>query len=400
MLHKIIWVISLFFFFTGCKEEPKNNNQIRNLKEVWIQNENQLSKMVDAVALARATEKNTSLVSPRTIKNGKLKLVPSNDWCSGFFPGCLWLLYQHTGKSKWKKEAEEYTSRLADQQWNGSTHDMGFKMYCSYGNGYRLTGDTTYKRILIQSAKTLITRFNPKVGCIRSWDHHQDKWKFPVIIDNMMNLELLFWATKVTGDSVYYKVAESHALTTLKNHFRSDYSCYHVVDYDPATGKVLHKQTLQGYSDQSSWARGQAWALYGFTMAYRETLNPLFLNQAKHIAHFIFSNPNMPKDLIPYWDFDAPGIPNEPRDVSAAAVIASALLELEKYTPATKADFHQKAITILNHLNTFYRCQRGNGQPFILDHSTGSRPQNSEVDVPLIYADYYYLEALCRSVTN
>ena len=380
----------------SCQSNPSVENTEKGA--VWSELENQLEHLEQSIVKEKSKpETDQQLVSPRTFENGQLKLVPSKDWCSGFFPGCLWLMYQHTHNEKWKNKAAAYTALLADQQWNGKTHDMGFKMFCSYGTGYRLTKNEQYREILIQSAKTLITRFNPKVGCLRSWDHHQDVWHFPVIIDNLMNLELLFWATNETGDSTYYKIAEQHALTTLKNHFRPDYSCYHVVDYDPETGEVLHKGTHQGYSDESAWARGQAWALYGFTMAYRETSNPKFLEQAKHIAHFIFSHPNMPDDLVPYWDFDASGIPNEPRDVSAAAVIASALLELEGFVPEKKEDYHQKATFILNQLNTKYRTEPGENQPFLLDHSTGSKPHNSEVDVPLIYADYYYLEALSRN---
>jgi unsaturated chondroitin disaccharide hydrolase len=366
--------------------------------KIWNELEKQLWVLDQSVKNGIAGNSSViHMVAPRTLENKQLKLVPSTDWCSGFFAGCLWLMYQHTNDKKWKDEAEKYTVLLSDQQWNLRTHDMGFKMYSSFGNGLRLTKNKSYRDILIQSAKTLITRYNEKVGCLRSWDHNQDKWQFPVIIDNMMNLELLFWATRETGDSVFYKIAVAHALTTMKNHFRPDYSCYHVIGYDPETGKVLQRNTHQGYSDESAWARGQAWALYGYTMVYRETLNPVFLEQAKHIASYLFSNPTMPADLIPYWDFNAPKIPDEPRDVSAAAVIASALLELKNFVPEKAAEYQVKAILILNQLTDNYRSEPGSNQGFLLDHSTGSRPQGSEVDVPLIYADYYYLEALSRN---
>jgi rhamnogalacturonyl hydrolase YesR len=340
--------------------------------------------------------KSNLLVSPRSLQNGSLKLVPSKDWTSGFFAGELWYLYQLTGKEKWKTEARKFTENIEQEQFNASTHDIGFKIYCSVGNGFRLTNDTVYKRIIIQSAKTLISRFNPKVGAIRSWDHDADKWAFPVIIDNMINLELLFAATKLTGDSTYYNIAITHANTTLKNHFRPDYSTWHVVGYDPLTGAVIKKNTHQGFSDASSWARGQGWALYGYTMCYRETKNPKYLEQAKNIADFIFSNKNMPEDLVPYWDFDAPEIPAEPRDVSAAAVYASALYELSTYLPNN--NYLKKANKIMKSLARTYRSPLGANKGFILDHSTGSMPQSSEVDVPLCYADYYYLEALCRYV--
>lgn len=335
------------------------------------------------------------LVSPRTIEKGQLKLVASKDWTSGFFPGVLWYLYQFNHQDNWKEDARKYTALIEKEQWNGGTHDMGFKIYCSVGNGYRLTRDAHYREVIVQSAKTLSTRFNPKTGCIRSWDHNRDKWDYPVIIDNMMNLELLFAATRFTGDSSFYKIAVSHANTTMKNHFRSDYSSYHVVDYDSITGQVRKRTTHQGYSDESAWARGQSWALYGFTMCYRETKDVRYLQQAEHVAAFILQHPNMPKDLVPYWDFNAPGIPNEPRDASAAAVIASGLYELSTYSKKGKY-YRVMADKILQSLTRYYRAPVGTNQGFILQHSTGSKPANSEVDVPLNYADYYYLEALLR----
>jgi uncharacterized protein YyaL (SSP411 family) len=335
------------------------------------------------------------LVSPRTIEKGQLKLVPSKDWTSGFFPGVLWYLYQFNHQDSWKEAARKYTALIEKEQLNGGTHDMGFKIYCSAGNGYRLTRDAHYREVIVQSAKTLSTRFNPKTGCIRSWDHNRDKWDYPVIIDNMMNLELLFAATRFTGDSSFYKIAVSHANTTMKNHFRSDYSSYHVVDYDSVTGQVRKRTTHQGYSDESAWARGQSWALYGFTMCYRETKDVRYLQQAEHVAAFILQHPNLPKDLVPYWDFNAPGIPNEPRDASAAAVIASGLYELSTYSKKGKY-YRAMADKILQSLTRYYRAPVGTNQGFILQHSTGSKPANSEVDVPLNYADYYYLEALLR----
>ena len=340
--------------------------------------------------------KKPEVVSPRTIDTEQnLVLVPARDWTSGFFPGELWFLYEYTGKEEWKELAGEFTARIENEKWNGKTHDMGFKIYCSFGNGYRITHDTAYRSVIVQSAKTLATRFNPRVGCIRSWDHSRDKWDFPVIIDNMMNLELLFAATRLTGDSMFYRIAVSHANTTMKNHFRPDYSSFHVVDYDSVTGRVIKRTTHQGYSDASAWSRGQAWGLYGYTMCYRETGDPKYLNQAEHIAEFILDNPNLPEDMIPYWDFDAPGIPDEPRDASAAAVIASGLYELCKYSKNARL-YSETADRIMKNLTTFYRSPIGENKGFILLHSTGSKPANSEVDVPLCYADYYYLEALLR----
>src|SRR5215203_1891363 len=290
------------------------------------------AKLARAGAKGMTPGSGGELVSPRTLDSMELKLVPSRDWTSGFFPGELWFLYEYTKKDEWKKQAQDFTANIEREKTNGGTHDMGFKIYCSFGQGYRLTKDAHYKEVIIQSAKTLVTRFNTKAGVIRSWDHHKEQWDYPVIIDNMMNLELLFEASKLSGDPSFYKIAVAHANTTMKNHFRHDYSSYHVVDYDTATGETKKKQTAQGYADESAWARGQAWGLYGFTMCYRETKDKKYLDHAEHIAAFILSHTNLPKDLVPYWDFNAPNIPNEPRDASAGALIASALYELSGYS--------------------------------------------------------------------
>lgn len=346
--------------------------------------------------IPEAREGKANLVSPRTVENGKLKLVASGDWTSGFFPGELWYLYEFTGEKKWKEKADSFTRLIEKEKFNGVTHDMGFKIYCSFGNGFRLTNDPYYKEVIIQSAKTLSTRFNKTTGVIRSWDHHKEKWQFPVIIDNMMNLELLFAATRLTGDSSFYKIAVSHANTTMKNHFRADFSSYHVVDYDTLTGKVISKMTHQGYADESAWARGQAWALYGYTMCYRETKDPRYLAQAESVASYLLSNPALPADGVPYWDFKDPGIPAVPRDASAAAVIASGLYELSGYSKQAK-QYKAFADRVLNNLTKNYRSEIGANKGFILIHSTGNKPANSEIDAPINYADYYYLEALLRS---
>jgi rhamnogalacturonyl hydrolase YesR len=374
------------------------------MRRIVADAEKQTNLMLDQITLAKAIWKNDAqnknkpeVVSPRTLSpEGKLLLVPSKDWTSGFFPGVLWFLYQLTGDKKWEDQARVFTSNIEGEKLNGKTHDMGFKIYCSYGTGFRLTNDPSYKDVIIQSAKTLSTRFNPVVGCIRSWDHNSDKWGDPVMIDNMMNLELLFAATKLTGDSSFYKIAVSHANTTMKNHFRPDFSSYHVIDYDAVSGKVLNKNTHQGYSHESAWARGQAWALYGFTMCYRETRDPNYLHLAENVAGFILNHPNLPKDKVPYWDFNVPDIPDAPRDASAAAIIASALSELSTFSKNGSA-YRKAADQIIKSLTENYRSPIGENKGFILLHSTGSKPMNVEVDVPLNYADYYYLEALIRS---
>ncbi|MET0243099.1 MAG: glycoside hydrolase family 88 protein, partial [Flavitalea sp.] len=320
----------------------------------------------------------------------------SDWWCSGFYPGTNLLLFELTKDDSLKQEALRKLKFLEKEQFNKGTHDLGFMMYCSFGNAYRLFNDTSYKTVLINSANSLMTRFNKTTQSIQSWE--SGKWKFPVIIDNMMNLELLTWATRATGDSAYYKVAVAHANTTIKNHYRPDGSSYHVVDYDTATGKVIAKQTAQGAADESAWSRGQAWGLYGFTMMYRETRDPAYLAQAKKIAVFMLSNPNMPRDKIPYWDFSAPGIPNALRDASAAAIMASALLELYEYVDGReKEQYLNTATNVIKTLGSAaYRAEVKKNGGFLLMHSVGHFPQGSEVDVPLSYADYYFVEALKR----
>ncbi|MGW8317576.1 MAG: glycoside hydrolase family 88 protein [Bacteroidales bacterium] len=339
-------------------------------------------------------------IMPRTIdEDGFLKLVKPDDWTAGFFPGILWYMYDLTGYDSWIEKALEYTVLMKEEMYNASSHDVGFKMFCSYGNALRVTGDTSFIPILVQSAKTLLTRYNDNVGCIRSWDFNQDKWEYPVIIDNMMNLELLFWATEQTGDSTYRRVAIRHANTTLENHFRPDFSSYHVVDYDSLTGAVRGKYTHQGFSPSSAWARGQSWGLYGYTMAYRYTKDPRYLAQAEGIAKFMLNNPRLPKDRIPLWDFDAPRLRKEPRDVSAAAIMSSAMYELSTYSDEGEY-YKERADWIMEALSARpYRSPDGENFGFLLEHSTGALPEDSEVDVPLIYADYYYLEALVRRRT-
>lgn len=335
---------------------------------------------------------------PRSYDKIKQKLVISKSdwWCSGFYPGSLLYLYELTGDTTLLHESQRLFVPLSKEQFNTSTHDLGFMMYCSFGNAYKLNPTSEYKQILINSAKSLAKRFNPTVGCIKSWESKPDD--FLVIIDNMMNLEMLFWATKVTNDSTYAKIAITHANTTMRNHYRSDYSCFHLVNYNPQNGTVQQKKTVQGYADGSAWARGQAWGLYGFMVMYRETHDRKYLEQAKKIAGFILNHPRLPKDMIPYWDFDTPDIPNAPRDASAAAVMCSALLELQQYVSGKlSVTYLQAAKTMFNSLSSnAYRVQRGEIGGFILDHSTGDFPKKSEVDVPLSYADYYYLESMKR----
>lgn len=335
-----------------------------------------------------------TVVNPRTFEKGKYKLVKPKDWTSGFFPGCLWYMYEYTGDAKWMEAATRFMTYIEDQQFNTKTHDTGFKMNCSYGNAYRLTGNTAYRDILIQSAYTLATRFNPNVGCTLSWSW--TNWNFPVIIDNMMNLELLFVAARESGDRSLYDMAVSHAMTTMKNHFREDGSCWHVLDYDKETGEVLGRYTWQGYSDDSTWSRGEAWALYGFSMCYRETSISEFLEQTRKIARYILDSPTLPEDKVPYYDYDEPSIPDCPRDVSAAAVMASAFYELCELDPENAVEYKSAADTMVESMYEIYREGPGSKYGFVLDHSTGAK--KFERDCPLIYADYYFLEALMRKM--
>ncbi|NBB29739.1 glycoside hydrolase family 88 protein [Cellulophaga sp. BC115SP] len=329
-----------------------------------------------------------------TNPDGSPRDMKSEWWCSGFFGGSLWYLYEYNHDPKWKAAAEKWTMAVAKEQYNTGTHDLGFMLYCPFGNGYRLTKNEEYKNIMLTGAKSLSTRFDPKVGLIKSWNKFQGKYEYPVIIDNMMNLEFLFWASKVSGDKSFYNISTVHADNTLKNHFRADNSSYHVICYGP-NGEVQAKKTHQGAADESAWARGQAWGLYGYTVMYRETKDPKYLEQAHKIAAFILHNPNLPADKIPYWDYSKPG---EERDASAGAIASSALFELAKYSKGKqKAEYLSNAIKMLETLSSpAFKAKIGENNHFILMHSTGHKPGNSEVDVPLVYADYYYLEALLR----
>lgn len=334
----------------------------------------------------------------RSYENGQAKLVGANDWTTGFVPGSYWYLFDYTQNPSWQASARMWTDQLESQKDRTGTHDLGFIMFSSYGNGLRLTDNKAYEKVLIQSADSLMTRYSSVVGATRSWDFGD--WAFPVIIDNMMNLELLYFASEATGDSKYAAAATTHATTTLKNHFRPDYSSFHVIDYDPGTGEVILGQTHQGIADDSAWSRGQAWGLYGFTMVYRFTHDPQFLELAQNIAGFYLNHPNLPEDKVPYFDFDVPDNPEIEnfRDSSAAAVTASALLELASYVSEPKAtEFREAALAMLQSLSSpAYAAETGSNGHFLLKHATGRWQANDEVDATLNYADYYYLEALLR----
>ncbi|MCD0487628.1 glycoside hydrolase family 88 protein [Pedobacter sp. MC2016-14] len=344
---------------------------------------------------------NDSLNIPRSIAEGEYnwRFVDYRDWCSGFWPGTLWYLFEGTHNPKFKTSADKFSRELSPLSMQKAfDHDLGFQIFNSFGNGYRLTGNEEYKKVILATADTLATLFNPKVGTILSWPRAVPNMEWPqhnTIIDNMINLEMLFWASKNGGSKRLYDIAVSHALVTMKNHFRSDYTSYHAVVYDKATGKKIKGVTHQGYADNSMWARGQSWAIYGYTMCYRETKNPLFLDFAQKVTDTYLKD--LPPDLIPYWDFNDPGIPNVPRDASAAAVVASALLELSTLVkePSKASMYREKAETMLSSLSSDAYQSRTTNNAFLL-HSTGHKPAGSEIDAAIIYADYYYIEALLR----
>jgi rhamnogalacturonyl hydrolase YesR len=391
-MNKLFLMITVIAVAVSCRQKQEN-------MEVLISDRlDRAVKQYERMAASLADQPDKL---PRTIDvNGNLMTTSSDGWVSGFVPGTLWYLYEYSANPALLEYAGNYTARLEKEKYNRGTHDLGFMLYCSYGNGYRLTGDTAYRSVLFTGAKSLSSRFNPLIGCIKSWNSNK-KWQFPVIIDNMMNLEYLFWASRESGDSSYRNICLSHADVTIRNHFRPDGSSFHVVSYDTITGQVEKKNTSQGFSDASAWARGQAWGLYGFTIMYRETRDAKYLEQANRIADFILNHPNLPADGIPYWDFNAPDIPDAKRDASAGAIIASALIELSGYVDQSLAktclETAEKQIRTLS--SPEYFAETGTNGNFLLKHSVGSIPHKSEVDVPLTYADYYYIEALLRYKT-
>jgi unsaturated chondroitin disaccharide hydrolase len=388
-----VLICFLFFFNTAGSAQKVLYKADRQLLQTITKNFADAGEQYKLVMKNLPEEK-----FPKTffLQTGKYEFSNSGWWCSGFYPGTLLYIYEQTKDKALYTEAMRILETLKKEQFNTHTHDLGFMMYCSFGNANRMAPGPAYKEILLNSAKSLSTRFNPIVGCIKSWDSKPGDYL--VIIDNMMNLELLFWATRVSGDSSFYKIAVTHANTTMKNHFRPDYSSYHVINYNAETGAVQQKKTAQGAADESAWARGQVWGLYGFTVMYRETKDTKYLAQANHIAQFILSHPNLPADKIPYWDFNAPGIPNALRDASAGSIMAAALLELSGYVDAAKAkNYISVAETILLTLSSpAYKAAPGTNGGFILQHGVGNLPAKSEVDVPLTYGDYYFIEAMKR----
>lgn len=335
---------------------------------------------------------------PRSIVNGfEWQTTEPEGWTSGFFPGILWQLYQYTGDHSFLVQAQRWTEGLEDQK-TAPTHDVGFMINNSFGHGYRIGGIERYKTVVLDAAKHLVSRFNARVGAIRSWDWGE--FKYPVIIDNMMNLELLFWAARNGGDSSLAEIAKIHAMTTIRDHVREDGSTFHVVDYLPENGEIIWRGTFQGLADSSTWARGQVWGLYGFTVAYRETREPAFLETARRLADWFLER--LPEDGIPYWDFDVPQQPEVPKDASAAAIAASGLWELASLVDqaALRNRYRAASKSIVKSLSSSQYLAISSGLPALLLHSTGNKPHNSEVNMPIIYADYYFIEVLIKQASK
>lgn len=379
-----LFLLALVLAFAGCAKEESLR---------------QMSDRVFERAVAQSVLMDSQLGDdefPRSFTADSLVKSNGRWWCSGFFPGSLWYIYEYTGNEEVLALARKQTAKLHGICGRKTDHDIGFQVNCSFGNGYRLTGDSTYLPEIQDAAAKLAKRFYPAAQVIRSWDWGK-KWSCPVIIDNMMNLELLMNAHELFGTDSLKSIALSHANTTMVNHFREDYTTFHLVDYDKQTGEIRGKQTVQGYADDSAWARGQAWAVYGYSMMYRETGNKDYLIQSENVARMLLGR--LPEDGIPYWDFDSPEIPEDVKDASAAAVMASAFVELSTLTADKKLakDCLAMAERQLRALSSDeYLAAEGECGGFILKHSTGNKPGNSEVDVPLSYADYYFLEALVR----
>ena len=329
-------------------------------------------------------------------KTGKLDMRSIYWWTSGHFPGSLWYLYEATGDAFFRDRATAWTESIAPNSKVSDNHDVGFIMYCSFGNARRLLKTDRYDGLLLETAESLSKRFNGRLGLIRSWGALDERKDFLVIPDNMMNLELLEWAAKAKGgDARFDEIARSHATKTMAHHFRADGGTYHVLDYDQETLRVKGIMRGQGASCETAWSRGQSWAIYGYAMMYRETKDPAYLAFAQKVSDFAIGHPNMPADGVPYWDYGAPG---EERDTSAAAVMASGLLELSTFVPGEKgAAYRAFAVKQLLSLSSDdYFARQGENGDWLLKHGVGHKPAGSEIDTPLDYGDYYYLEALLR----
>ena len=397
MKHLALLTMAMALFAAGAAPLPENEAKLAaQLPSVFAQAADQYRGLVKQM-------EGQENFFPKSRKDGKLVTIKPQNWCSGFFPGSLWYLYEYTKADDLKAAAEKFTAIQEQIRHYTNNHDIGFMLMTSVGNALRLAPRPEYKGILLDGAAALVTRYDPNLGLIRSWNSGKAGGKmnsdhYLVIVDNMMNLELLEWAAKNGGDKNFLAVAKSHADKTNRNHFRPDSSAYHIIDYNPENGKIYSYRAGQGASADGTWARGQAWAVYGFTMMYRETGDAAYLERAMRCADYVLSAPNLPADKVTYWDFKAPNIPNEERDTSAAAIFASAFLELATCAPAERGRAYRAFAvrSLLSLASPAYFAKAGENGNFLLMHGVGHKPGGSEVDVPLNYGDYYFLEALVR----
>lgn len=389
----VIFISSLFLF--NCRntrevtfEELRSPEHlgIDTLLDLYI---NKYKKFIDSHP--------DSTLFPRSFQNDQLNMVSSEDWTSGFFPGILWYLYEYSGDINFLKAAKSWTHALKDQSYNTSTHDIGFIINSSYGQGYRITKDDSYKEVLSKSAESLSSRFFDEIGCIISLDEIKN-FDYPVLIDNMVNLEILYKTWKWNNNEEYYYIANKHAINTMERHFRPDFSSFQVVDYDSGSYRLKYRGSFQGYSDSTAWARGQSWGLYGFVIAFRETKDRVYLDQSIRIASYILEHENFPKDCIPYWDYLSPDIPNTYRDATAAAILASALIELSSFSEVKQPEQYLNVAKNIIHtmVSQGYITSRNECENFVLNYGVGNYPANTEVGIPIIYGDYYLLEALVK----
>lgn len=391
-VNNIIAGLVLSVFLYSCTSKVSNNT-LDVERELNYCNK-QIQKTLNHIG-------DTTMI-PRNVLTGQThwNLVPVriDEWTIGFWPGILWYNYENTKDENILSSAKHYTEILEPLSLLPAyDHDLGFQLFCSYGNGYRLTGDERYKQIILNAADTLATLFNPKAGTILSWPREVEpnNWPHNTIMDNMLNLEMLYWAAANGENKELYDIATKHAETTMKYQFREDGGNYHVVVYDTIDGHFIKGITHQGYADETMWARGQAWAIYGYTMVYRETKDKKFLRFAEKVSDIYLKR--LPEDFVPYWDFDAPIISDELKDASAAAITASALIELAQLedTHAKAKEYQDAALHMLVSLSSAEYQSREINSAFLL-RSVGHKPKGSEVNSSINYADYYYIEALTR----
>lgn len=414
-IGRILFLMSVFAFSQAGMANHQASDKNSAADKMWVLDvDKQLEYCHRQVgrALDELRQKDGSYdfsMEPRNILKGdrqkgwNCRKATPEEWCDGFWPGILWMDYQNTRDEAVRKAAEGYTESLKGIAYRPCyDHDIGFLMFCSYGKGYEVNHSQEYKDVILASADSLATLFNPVVGTILSWPREAKprNWPHNTIMDNMMNLDMMFWAAKNGGNKLLYDLAVTHAKTTMQNHFRPDGSCYHVAVYDTINGNLIKGVTHQGYADNSMWARGQSWAIYGYTMVYRYTHNKVFLDFAQKVTDiYIKRLKETSDDLVPLWDMDDPrGVKGgAPKDASAACVVADALLELQQYVGGEKGEEYKLfALQSLAQLSTD-RYQSGKKNVAFLMHSTGHHPAGSEIDASIIYADYYYLEALMRA---